>query len=367
MKKAKIWQKARAAYLYKHGPTGIYYARSRAGNEDKWVTLETNVLSVAEQRVGKKIAEMKKAINARKSLNRGTASFGSTSAAYLAGVEASAHLKDSSKHYRKQTVEALLKSWPDLAKRKLSDITPSECERWAHGYARKVHATRFNNTTDSLRHIFALGIENGMIHSNPASEIKKLRVSGKKLVLPSREKFEELVSSMQDAGGGYSTDCADLVRFLAYSGCRLREASHVRWQDINGAKNEIWIHGNPESGTKSGESRAIPIIPPMRELLDKLTEREKDARSPNRRGGDYVLNVTECTKALQSACDKVEIKRISHHDLRHLFATRCIESGIDIPTVARWLGHKDGGALAMKTYGHLRDEHSQAMAQKVSF
>jgi len=53
--------------------------------------------------------------------------------------------------------------------------------------------------------------------------------------------------------------------------------------------------------------------------------------------------------------------------LRHLFATRCIESGVDIPTVSRWLGHKDGGALAMKTYGHLRDLHSTTMAQKVVF
>ena len=58
---------------------------------------------------------------------------------------------------------------------------------------------------------------------------------------------------------------------------------------------------------------------------------------------------------------------ITHHDLRHLFATRCIESGVDIPTVSRWLGHKDGGALAMKVYGHLRDQHSVEMAQKVTF
>jgi hypothetical protein len=44
-----------------------------------------------------------------------------------------------------------------------------------------------------------------------------------------------------------------------------------------------------------------------------------------------------------------------------------IESGVDIPTLSRWLGHKDGGALAMKTYGHLRDEHSVEMARKVTF
>ena len=64
---------------------------------------------------------------------------------------------------------------------------------------------------------------------------------------------------------------------------------------------------------------------------------------------------------------KVGADRITHHDLRHLFATRCIESGVDIPTVSRWLGHKDGGALAMKTYGHLRREHSIAQAQRVTF
>jgi integrase len=57
-------------------------------------------------------------------------------------------------------------------------------------------------------------------------------------------------------------------------------------------------------------------------------------------------------------------KRITHHDLRRLFATRCIESGMDIPNVSRWLGHKDGGALATKTYGHLRNEHSQQVAQE---
>jgi len=80
-----------------------------------------------------------------------------------------------------------------------------------------------------------------------------------------------------------------------------------------------------------------------------------------------VMLVHECQGAIDTACKKLSIVRITHHDLRHLFATRCIESGVDIPTVSRWLGHKDGGALAMKVYGHLRDSHSTAMAQKVRF
>jgi hypothetical protein len=40
---------------------------------------------------------------------------------------------------------------------------------------------------------------------------------------------------------------------------------------------------------------------------------------------------------------------------------------VDIPTVSRWLGHKDGGALAMKVYGHLPNQHSASMAKLLKF
>jgi integrase len=82
---------------------------------------------------------------------------------------------------------------------------------------------------------------------------------------------------------------------------------------------------------------------------------------------ERVFAVRECQKSLDRVAKEVGAHRITHHDLRHLFATRCIESGVDIPTVSRWLGHKDGGALLMKTYGHLRREHSIAQAQRVTF
>ena len=41
--------------------------------------------------------------------------------------------------------------------------------------------------------------------------------------------------------------------------------------------------------------------------------------------------------------------------------------GVNTPTFSKWLGHKDGGALAMKVYGHLRQEHSFAQIKRVSF
>ena len=122
------------------------------------------------------------------------------------------------------------------------------------------------------------------------------------------------------------------------------------------------IHGDPETGTKNWETRTIPVIGEASALFQRMrSERpDEDAEAP-------VFLVNEAQKAIDRAAERAGARRITHHDLRHLFATTCIEAGIDIPTVSRWLGHKDGSALAMKTYGHLRDEHSVEAAKKVSF
>src|SRR5262249_44980939 len=137
------------------------------------------------------------------------------------------------------------------------------------------------------------------------------------------------------------------------------EALWVTWQDIDWQRKQIIVRGHPETGTKNGEIRRVPIIADMEALLKRL-QGEGSPSGP-------ILQVSRCNEALERVCKKIGIPRLTHHDMRHLFATRCIESGVDIPTVSRWLGHKDGGTLALKTYGHLRDEHSRNMAQKVSF
>lgn len=101
------------------------------------------------------------------------------------------------------------------------------------------------------------------------------------------------------------------------------------------------------------------MIPELDRLLTELR-----AERPNEPANATVMRVFECQNSMTHAAAKIGMKRITHHDLRHLFATICIESGVDIPTVSRWLGHD---ALCMKTYGHLRQDHSFAQAQRVSF
>jgi hypothetical protein len=118
----------------------------------------------------------------------------------------------------------------------------------------------------------------------------------------------------------------------------------------------------PPIGRQKGAVRWMALNSSSRQLLEEMrAERAKESSDKT------VMQVFECQKSIDRAAKPVGAKRITHHDLRHLFATRGIEAGVDIPTVSRWLGHQNGGALCMKTYGHLRDEHSLNEAQKVSF
>jgi integrase len=79
------------------------------------------------------------------------------------------------------------------------------------------------------------------------------------------------------------------------------------------------------------------------------------------------VTIKSARKCIETACRRLNFHKFTHHDFRHFFATTCIESGVDIPTISKWLGHKDGGALAMKVYGHLRQEHSFAQIKRVQF
>ena len=45
----------------------------------------------------------------------------------------------------------------------------------------------------------------------------------------------------------------------------------------------------------------------------------------------------------------------------------CVMAGIDYMTIAKWVGHQDGGALIGKVYGHLSNEHAQRQAQRLNF
>src|SRR5439155_12175621 len=62
-----------------------------------------------------------------------------------------------------------------------------------------------------------------------------------------------------------------------------------------------------------------------------------------------------------------KLQKFGFHDLRHHFISYAVMSGVDFMTIARWAGHKDGGILIGKVYGHLADWHRKAQAARLNF
>jgi integrase len=360
-KSTKTWQKTRKPNLLRH-KSGRYYARAFAGGKEVWKSLKTSHYSVAEA----KLAEFLKEHRERVSNGNGEVSakmtFGEALKIHQQNLADDLTIKPATRHYWHQIFVALLKSWPGLADREIRGITKTDCKEWARKFRKRASPTRYNNTISGLRHVFEVAKDAGTIYGNPAEKLERVRVRAKQLTLPSSGEFFHLVDAVEHAGAWCSRDCADFVRGLAFTGCRKGEAGQITWRDLDFDAGEIVVRGDPETATKNWTVRRVALIPDARALFERMR-----ADRPGEPFDAKVFRVGECQKALDRACKKIGAERITHHDLRHLFATRCIESGVDIPTVSRWLGHKDGGALAMKTYGHLRREHSLAQAQRVTF
>lgn len=355
------WEKTREQNLVRHA-SGRYYARAFGNGKEIWRSLRTSHFSVAKAR----LAEFLKEHREKLAVGAGEASakmtFAEALAAHQQNLADNVTLKPNTRHYWNQIFTALLKSWPGLAEKEVRRITRTDCAEWARRLRKTASPTRYNNTIAGLRHVLDVAVEAGIIYANAAAKLERMTVRQKQLTLPSRDQFLQLVESVEQAGAWCSRDCADFLRGLAFTGVRRGEAAAIEWRDVNFEAGEIVVRGDAETGTKNWTIRRVPMIPDARALFERMRgERSEEPASAK------VFRVREAQKAIDHAASKVGTARIVHHDLRHLFATICIESGVDIPTVSRWLGHKDGGALAMKTYGHLRREHSVAQAQKVSF
>jgi integrase len=360
--KDAVWQKTPYANLVRYKSSGIYFARFRVRGKLIRRALKTSQMSVAKLRLGDLEKEERQRAEHQTAVADGVMTFADALAIYKQRLAGNGSLKPRSKVYRHERIAALVKSWRGLEKTDIRKISKSDCLTWAADYGQVAAPSNFNNTVGTLRSVLEIGVEAGARYDNPARFIKRLRVLPKKLQLPSERQFLALVEAIEKADGGWNHRCADLVRFLAFGGFRKGEAAAITWGDCDSDKGEIVVRGDAETGTKNWSIRRVPMIPEMRQLLERLREQRADEPATA-----SVMPVHGCQGAINSACKKLGIPRFTHHDLRHLFATRCIESGVDIPTVSRWLGHKDGGALAMKVYGHLRDQHSVSMAQRVSF
>lgn len=171
--------------------------------------------------------------------------------------------------------------------------------------------------------------------------------------MPSLEQMKGIIESIRGAQKRGCVESSRFVAFLAFTGMRKGELAALRWENVG----EEWITIGADGKTKGKSFRMVPISKHLRDTIEEMPKE-------NRKG--KVFSMLSPRRALSTACEEMKLPPLRVHDTRHFFATFCIQQGVDVPTVSKWLGHKDGGVLAMKSYGHITDEHSLESAKKLA-
>ncbi|MFH1076976.1 MAG: tyrosine-type recombinase/integrase [Pseudomonadota bacterium] len=134
---------------------------------------------------------------------------------------------------------------------------------------------------------------------------------------------------------------------VTYScGLRLGEAVRIQVSHIDKPTSILTITG------KSNRQRLVPIPPTTLQALRGLwkTHRHKQYLFPNRYGKTHVSD-SSVRVAFNDACFSAGIKDVTPHVLRHSFATRSLEQGVDIRIVQMLLGH--ASIRSTEVYTHL--------------
>ena len=161
-----------------------------------------------------------------------------------------------------------------------------------------------------------------------------------------------------------------------YTGLRIGELIALQWVDIDFTKGILFIskscHDNWENGqyikvidtpkTECSER----IIPVPKQLLARLRELKKKTASEYIIQGksDYGAEVRTYQRTFENLLIKLEIPHKGFHALRHTFATRALEVGMDVKTLSEILGHKNP-TITLKRYAHSMLEHKTEMMNRV--
>lgn len=178
---------------------------------------------------------------------------------------------------------------------------------------------------------FDKAVKLGYISESPMRNVETVKHNchnGRALTVNEQERFLIAVTG---------NELENLYRFYLLTGCRRAEALAVKWSDIR----DGYLHIR---GTKTRNAdRALPLYPALENLLNGIPHSDELV---------FPYSVGKVRKSFERVRKELPFQDFSLHDLRHTFATRCLEKGVSMKAVQKWLGHSKYSTTA-DIYSHI--------------
>ncbi len=277
----------------------------------------------------------------------------------------------------KQVIENYL--IPGLGKSKLRELSTNRIQKTINDLAGRVSPRTVEYTISILRQALNQAIVEGYMHSNPAQNIALPRKKERKVRSFTETETEKIFSIIEDP--------LHYIIYFSYlsTGVRRGELLALRWEDINltdrtfsinrGITKDLddkWVIDTP----KNEESIRIFTIPDrlVVELKKHQLEQKKQILKVGKLYNNQGLAFAKddgsfytpeyITRRFRRYCHKIGIDG-TLHELRHTFATFALQSGMDITTVSKMLGHKDV-TTTLNIYSHVLPHSTERVAKTIN-
>lgn len=221
---------------------------------------------------------------------------------------------------------------------------------------------------NSLRTAYGLGYVDIYI----ADRIKRPKTEEKKVECFSyaeQKKIEQYIMS-KEKSKLYG------VLLCLYSGLRIGELLALTWNDIDFTKGELSVSktchdGKDKNGVftritdipKTQSSiRTIPLPKQFMPILRNIKRKSHSIYVVS--NGEKPIPIRSYQRSFALLQKNLGLAHRGFHSLRHTFATRALECGMDVKTLSEILGHKSP-TVTLNRYAHSLMEHKKEMMNKL--
>lgn len=293
---------------------------------------------------------------------------------------------------------------PELGDIKLTALTLEQVQRF---FNKKFAGEKGKKglSPKSLKNIYNMfheainqAIVNQKMIRNPLLGVKlpKQQQAERRVLSADEQESLQTVTRMADELPAYG------IIFALSTGVRLGELVALQWKDVNFNNHSIRVRRTAgrlkkvdengqlvekSEGTTATEivirtpksltsARIIPIFPELWADLMEYREKQnavKDALGSDYHDGDYIFSTVDgrlydprtFEDLFKRKVALAKIEETNFHALRHTFATRALEAGMDIKVLSSILGHAQA-STTLNLYGHALPDHKKVSMEKMS-
>ena len=207
-----------------------------------------------------------------------------------------------------------------------------------------------------IKHALYLAIDWQLIEKNPAARIPMLPEDNKIEHYMDEEQLQRLLHVLRTDNNRMV--CA-IAMFLLAVGCRLSEALHAKWTDVDLTARVFVIRA---SNSKSKKARSVPLNDAALEVLESVgTQGAYEYVFPNKRTQGPYTRFGHAWNRLRA---NAGLPHLRLHDLRHQYASFLVNSGRSLYEVQQILGHSS--PTVTQRYAHLSTKSLQEAASAAS-